>query len=201
MIGFCSLLVSASILCTTSDLALFPNTKGTTWEYELDSLGIKGSMIQTIHAVKENSHETILDIRIESEIMDHKTSSFEILSISEAGVSRVKNSQGKWFPHQTLLPKNMDSNWTYFGSVFSNDIPIPARTIGQVIREESISTPIGKKQAKIIEIHTALGTQNGGLNLTSRYWYVQEIGWVKVENETTAGKVTLTLRKFFKPSE
>lgn len=201
MIGVCSLLVSASILCTAPDLTLFPNTKGTTWEYELDTLGIKGSMIQTIHAVRANSHETILDIKIESKIIDHKTSSFEILSINETGISRVKNSQGEWSPHQILLPKSMDSNWTYFGNVFSNDISIPVRAIGQVIREELISTPIGRKQAKVFEIHAALSTQNGGLNLTSRYWYVQEIGWVRIENETTAGKITLTLRKFFEPSE
>ncbi len=201
MTGACSLLVFASMFCTTPDLSLFPDTKGTTWEYELDTLGVKGLMIQTIHAVRSNSRETILDIKIESNIMDHKTSSFEILSINEAGISRVKNSQGEWSPHQVLLPKNMDSNWTYFGNVFSNDISMPARAIGQVIREESISTPIGRKQAKVFEIHAALSTQNGGLNLTSRYWYVQEIGWVRVENETTAGRVTLTLRKFAKPSE
>lgn len=129
--------------------------------------------------------------RLDTTIADRATTT-EHLSVTEKGVFRHRINGIEITPPFCLLrfPIKEGESWESAVTIGPDQITFTARTG----KEEDVTVPAGEYKAVTVELEAT----SDGQTAKSRYWFVKDVGIVKITTESDGKNVDMQLTKFEK---
>lgn len=167
--------------------AFFPTSVGTEWRYEVEVLGAKGSLTQTIEDSKGTPDGTELLISSKTLLGGQTITGFERVVVGHAVLYRLSNSLGNFEP--ALCLASTETMWEWTGKVGDNN---SSRANGRLVAPKRIRVPAGEFETVVYEIEL----HAGALTTVSRYWFAKGVGWIRIEHELPGGTLIAELTEF-----
>ncbi len=173
------------------DPNFYPLKAGSKWEYKLTAGTQTITLINTIDKSEVVKEET--QFVLKSVVKDKngdKTVGTEVLSTNRQGVFRHKTNNMESVPPVCIIkyPVKPGESWEAEHQIG----PQKAKVKVAVGNFQEIQVPAGKYKA----ISVTLTTMDMGQNVTSTYWFANNVGYIKQTVDTPKGKVTLELEKY-----
>jgi hypothetical protein len=164
----------------------FPLQVGNTWQYELTANGNKGTMVNKIART-----ETVNGVEravLETSVMGKVVNS-EHLRQTEQGVFRYRNNNDELMPPLPLLKYPVKAGDKWDGEMTANNQKVKYTA---EVGEETIQLPAG--QFKTVRV--AIRADIQGQQLTTTYWFAQDVGLVKQTAQLGTVNMSMELEKF-----
>jgi hypothetical protein len=187
-------LVAAATMCRSNLVPIerkaapnyFPLKAGSEWHYSGESNG------QKVQATNRIAKVEVIDgtplARLETTIGGQVMAS-EHLSSTDKGIFRHRFNGIEITPPVCLLryPIKIGDKWESEPKVGEQKVKMKCQ-----IGEEEVEVPAGKYKAVTLDLEADVN----GIKITTRYWFVEGMGFVKQTADFGGNKVLLQLEKF-----
>ncbi|MCH8273447.1 MAG: hypothetical protein IH851_01490 [Armatimonadetes bacterium] len=192
------ILLSAGAVPGSDTTPYFPVSEGTEWTYDLRAAGGSGELTQWITESRAVKNGWEVSVRTRAKMGDDAVVGAERLLVSGDEITRVAGPQGRLSPGLPILRAGARAgdSWKWSGTVTSLAGTASAEADVYVLQPESLKTPAGRFDAVRVQVHMRITGEDGVAELVKRYWFVKGVGWVRVETDMPAGRVTIVLRRF-----
>lgn len=169
----------------------YPLQVGNKWEYRVDVAGTSAKAVSTI--LKKETIDGVELARLEATVNGSPVAT-ELLRATDKGVFRYRNNDKAIEPPICLLKYPVRAGEKWDGEI----------TVGKEkgkyfcdTREENVEVPAGKFKAIKVTINLEAKMQK----VSTSYWFVKDIGFVKQTVEAGDLNITMELEKFDAGSE
>lgn len=165
----------------------YPTEVGNTWHYRVNLKGKDSTVTWTISKHEKVGGETVA--RLESPSVDANSH----VQQTDKGVFQYRTLGADVTPPFKLLAYPIKVGATWSGKFTEGKDEAKYSYEAEIVREEAVEVPAGKFKAVVVQIKLDSPNQK---KLSTTYWFVQDVGFVKHTYTLGELPVVLELERF-----